>query len=270
MPAHYPTRRDLLKCSPAALLATGLWPGVLAAGEVKTEAFTFLVVNDLHSLDDKCGPWFEKVAASMSGHVEKPELLLVDGDLTENAKPAQFALVKDALNKTKLPMKAVPGNHDLDKEKGIAAYNDAFPNSMNYAFEHRGWQFIALDSTQGTEYQNTSISADTLKWVERQLPKLDRKKPLILITHFPLGEGVKYRPKNADDLLKRFLDFNVRAVFNGHYHAFTEKKVGDTVLTTNRCCAFARNNHDGTKEKGYFLVSAKEGKLERKFIEVKL
>jgi hypothetical protein len=27
-------------------------------------------------------------------------------------------------------------------------------------------------------------------------------------------------------------------------------------------------NHDGTKEKGYFVCQAKEGKVERKFVEV--
>ena len=48
-----------------------------------------------------------------------------------------------------------------------------------------------------------------------------------------------------------------------------EKKSGETILTTNKCCAFARGNHDGTKEKGYFLCKAKDGKIERTFVEVK-
>ena len=38
---------------------------------------------------------------------------------------------------------------------------------------------------------------------------------------------------------------------------------------TNRCCSFARNNHDGSKEKGFFVVDAKDGKLARTFVEVK-
>ena len=63
--------------------------------------------------------------------------------------------------------------------------------------------------------------------------------------------------------------FNLAAAFNGHYHAFTEKKIGESIVTTNRCCSHAKNNHDGTKEKGYFLVDAKDGKLNRQFVEVK-
>ena len=71
------------------------------------------------------------------------------------------------------------------------------------------------------------------------------------------------------DVLDRFKEFNLRAVYNGHHHGFTEKTVRDVPITTNRCCAFARGNHDGTKEKGYFLCHAKDGKIERTFVEVK-
>ena len=49
-----------------------------------------------------------------------------------------------------------------------------------------------------------------------------------------------------------------------------QRKVGKTTMTTNRCCSHYRNNHDGTKEKGYFLCHAKDGKIERKFIEAKM
>ena len=73
-----------------------------------------------------------------------------------------------------------------------------------------------------------------------------------MLTHFPLGEGVKMRPKNADDLLKRFLEFNLRAVYSGHYHSFTEKKLvfgprtrmmgAPLVLTFKRCGQAASNS----------------------------
>jgi 3',5'-cyclic AMP phosphodiesterase CpdA len=263
------SRRQLLRRSPAALLAAGLWPGALAAGDTATEAFSFLAVNDLHSLDTKCQPWFETVVKQMAGHGEKPAILLISGDLADGGTAEQIGVVKEIFGGLKLPMYTVPGNHDFTTKQERKAYDDLFPNRLNYTFDHGGWQFVALDTTEGTKFQDTTIAADTLKWLDDQLPKLDKKKPLVVFTHFPLGEGVKMRPKNADDLLKRLLSFNLRAVYSGHFHSFTEKKVGDTVMTTNRCCAFSRGNHDGTKEKGYFLVSAKEGKLGSIFVEVK-
>src|SRR5947207_71750 len=69
------SRRELLRRSPSALLAAGLWPGTLAAGDPETKSFSFLVVNDLHSLDKKCHTWFEKTVKQMAGHDDNPVLL---------------------------------------------------------------------------------------------------------------------------------------------------------------------------------------------------
>ena len=263
------SRRELLRRSPAALLAAGLWPGALAAGDAPTEEFSFLVVNDLHSLDKKCHPWFERVVKQMAGHAEKPAFLLAAGDLANDGTAEQLGSLKEILGGLKLPVYPVPGNHDFTDGGERKAYDDLFRGRLNYAFDRGGWQFVALDTTEGTKWQDTTVSADTLKWLDDALPKLDRKKPLVVFTHFPLGEGVKMRPKNADDVLKRLMPYNLKAAYSGHFHGFTEKSAGDAVLTTNRCCAFARGNHDGTKEKGYFLVTARDSKRTRAFVEVK-
>jgi 3',5'-cyclic AMP phosphodiesterase CpdA len=263
------TRRQLLRQSPTALLAAGLWPGALAAGDPDAGTFSFLVANDLHSFNKECAPWFERVARQMAGHAENPELMFFAGDLANDGTAAQLGQVKDFFLSGKTPAYVVPGNHDYAKGNDRKAYDELFPGRLNYAVEHRGWQFVGLDTTEGTKWQDTSIAADTLKWLDGQLPKLDRKQPLVVVTHFPLGMGVRMRPKNADEVLKRLTDFNLRAAFSGHFHGFTEKKAGEAVLTTNKCCAFSKGNHDGTKEKGYFVVSAKDGKLGRRFVEVK-
>ena len=45
--------------------------------------------------------------------------------------------------------------------------------------------------------------------------------------------------------------------------------VSTATVTTNRCCALKRNNHDGTKQKGYFVCEVMEGVLVRRFVEYK-
>ena len=258
------TRRKLLGMTPTALLAAGLWPGTLRAGEAGGN-FSFLVANDMHSFDDKCHPWFEDTVKKMRGHAEKPEFLAICGDLSEDGTAKQLDPIKQIFAGVKLPFYVNPGNHDYLKSGERTHYDDLFPKQLNQHFDVHGWQFLSLDSTEKTKYENTVISEATLQWIDAELPKLDKKKPLVILTHFPLGEAVKMRPKNADDLLKRFLDFNLKATFSGHYHAYTEKKAGQTTLVTNRCCAFSKNNHDGTKEKGYFLVKVVDGELKREF-----
>lgn len=261
-------RRDFLRLSAGSLFASGLWPGALRADAADAEDFHFIAVNDLHAFDKKCGPWFDKLVKQMKDHKETIDFVLIAGDQANDGKADQLGMIRDAFKNLGLPYYTTIGNHDWTAPTDRKAYDEIFPDRINYQFEHRGWQVVALDTSEGTKAQ-TTIQPHTLKYLDDTLPKLDKKKPTVLFTHFPLGETVPLRPKNAEDVLKRFGEFNLRAVFNGHFHGFTERKKGETVLTTNKCCSFARGNHDGTKEKGYFLCHAKDGKIERKFVEAK-
>jgi len=264
---HRLSRRQMLRTSAGSLLAAGLWPGVFQAADADAgESFHFVVLNDLHYLDKNCTAWHEGVVKQIKAHKEKVEFCLLVGDLAENGKAEQFDPVRTIYKGLDRPVHVVMGNHDWQTVKDRKAYDDLFPKATNYSFEHRGWQFVGLDSTDGPK-PTVAVRKDTLTWLDENVPKLDKKKPLVLFTHFPLGPLVIFRATNADDVLEQFKDYNLQAVFNGHYHASTERKVGKVILTTNRCCSFSRQNHDGTKEKGYFLCQAKDGKITREFVE---
>jgi hypothetical protein len=133
---------------------------------------------------------------------------------------------------------------------------------------YNDWQFVCLDSTDGSKAK-AAVGDHTLRWLDEMLPRLDKKRPMAVFTHFPFGLLVPLRSTNAGEVLDRFKDYNLQAVFNGHFHGSSVRHAGEATITTNRCCSFSRNNHDGTKEKGYFLCHAKDGKLTRTFIEAK-
>lgn len=251
-----------------ALLALGLWPGALRADNHRPAgSFRFIVVNDTHCMSPECGPYLEGLVAQM--RQSDTEFCLHGGDLTEKGERHYLEQVKDIFGVLPGRMYPVIGNHDYVTQSDRQAYLQTFPLRLNYYFHHRGWQFIGLDSTDGLRYEKTVIQPGTFRWLDEYLPRLNRRKPTVILTHFPLGAGVQYRPANADDLLDRFREFNLQAVFSGHYHALTERKAGNIVLTTNRCCALKRTNHDGAKEKGYFVCEATDGRIERAFVEFK-
>lgn len=264
------SRRQLLAHGAGGLLAAGLWPGALRAADAGAgEPFHFVVLNDLHYLNERCTPWHEAVVKRVKAHEEKVEFCLLVGDLAEDGRAEQFDPVRSIYRGLGLPVHVVCGNHDWRAEDDRKAFDDLFPKAGNYSFEHRGWQFVGLDSSDGPK-PKVAVRAETLKWLDGALPKLDKKKPMVLFTHFPLGPWVVYRATNADAVLERFTDYNLRAVFNGHFHGSTERRVGAVTLTTNQCCSFSRKNHDGSKEKGYFLCQAKDGQVTRKFVEHEL
>ncbi len=268
MPTMMSRRTALERLSAGALLSLGLWPGASRAdNEVPSDSFRFLAINDTHCMSLECGPYLEGVVAQMQR--ADAEFCLHAGDLTEKGERKHMETVKDIFSVLPGAMYPVLGNHDYLTQTDRRAYTETFPLRVNYYFRHRGWQFVGLDTTDGLRYEKTEIQPATFAWLRDYLPRLNKRKPTVLLTHFPLGMSVNYRPSNADALLDMFRDFNLQAVFNGHYHSFTEKKAGNVTLTTNRCCALKRTNHDGTKEKGYFVCEAKDGRVTRQFVEYK-
>lgn len=257
-------RRQLLRLPAASLLVAGLWPG---AADADGGAFRFAVLNDLHYLNDKCAPWFEKVVRTVNS--QSVDLVLIAGDLTEHGTAAQHGAIKEIVKGLKAPYHVVVGNHDYATQTDRQAYEQQHPKGINYHFEHDGWQFVALDTTDGQKSRGVKAPPATLDWLDTNLPKLDRKKPTVLFTHFPLGFGVPFILMNARPVLDRFLPFNLRAAFCGHFHGFTDIKHNAVPLTTNKCCSFSRANHDKTPEKGYFLCQTKDGQVTREFVEVK-
>jgi predicted phosphodiesterase len=265
LPRH--SRRHALKLSAGVLLSLGLWPGAAPALSRSSSRFRFIVINDTHYMTDECGGFLDRIVHQMKYHVGVDFCLLV-GDLVEKGHRDHLGTVRDIFAGLGVPVYTVPGNHDYLSATDRSSYDELFPGRLNYSFEHNGWQFIALDSTQGVSWEKTKIQPATLKWVEENAPRLDRERPTVIFTHFPMGTGVRYRPGNADELLDHFRPLNLRAVFNGHFHGFTAREFGNAAVTTNRCCALKRNNHDNTREKGYFLCTAENGNVQREFVQV--
>ena len=256
-----------MRLSAGALLSLGMWPGSVGARETRNENFRFIVINDTHYMSDDCGGFLDRVVQQMRWH-RGVEFCLLVGDLVEKGHRDHLSAVRDIFRGLRMPVYTVPDNHDCLTNTDRTAYDDLFSGRSNYWFEHGGWQFVGLDTTQGSAYEKTKVQPATLRWVDENVSKLERAKPTVVFTHFPLGDKVRYRPQNAEALLDKLRPLNLRAVFNGHFHGFTQREFAHAPVTTNRCCALKRFNHDKTTEKGYFLCTAKDGAVTREFIEV--
>ena len=261
------TRRRLFGTGAMAALAWGLRPRRLAGAE-PDGAWTFAVVNDLHYFDAGCAPFFERVVDLLNGADPRPEFVLLAGDLTEHGTAAEFAGLRDVLCKARMPLYAVPGNHDFDQPDARKPYDEAFPGQANYTFQRGPWQFMGLDTCPGQKWANLPCPEATVRFVEETASRLDAKRPTVVFTHFPLGADVKWRIPNADAVLEPLKKVNLVAAFCGHFHGLTERRWREAAITTNRCCSFRRGNHDKSREKGFFLCRALPGRIERRFVEV--
>lgn len=260
---HSVTRREALRLTGAALF---LAPWTAIAEET---SFEFIAINDTHFIDDECRPFQAGVVRQMQADAPKAAFVCHAGDLADKGTAAALASMRDLYAEASLTLHPVPGNHDFATKTDRSGYDATFPGKLNYTFNHAGWQFIAFDTTQGTDYADTNVSAETLAWLEEQAAKLDPKLPTFAFTHFPLGEGVEMRPLNADAVLERLLKFNVKWVHSGHWHGESKHAVNSTSLTTSRCCARLRANRDGSPLKGWHVYrAAADGTLSRRFVSL--
>lgn len=258
-----------MRVGAGTLLSLGMWPGALRSADAGLGGnFSFIAVNDIHYIDDKAVAFLERALALMKSGDHKPELCLVAGDFSEHGRKEELNAVHELKRGLGFPVYGVVGNHDYSTQTDREADEEVFPNRINYFFEHRQWQIVCLDTTDGLRASRTNVSDKTLGWIDDALPKLDKKRPMIVMSHFPLGPGVTNRPNNADAVLEKFLDYNLQAAFCGHWHGQSERQVRQAVVTTNRCCSFSASNHDGSKQKGFFLCQAAEGRVTRTFVEV--
>lgn len=257
------SRREFLRIGGATLVLSN-WVDRAEAAEGE---FEFVVINDTHYVDQDCAPWQAKVVAGIRRSAPEAVLCLHAGDISDDGSVQACAIMRDIYAHVGCPFHAVPGNHDHISDSDRSGYDAAFPGKLNYAFDHGSWQFVALDTTEGSQASATNVSATTLAWLDEQITKLDPKKPTFVFTHFPMGEGVDMRPLNADDVIARLSRLNVRWVHCGHWHGESVHPVGTATLTTSRCCARLRGNRDGSPLKGWHIYrAAADGTLSRKFI----
>jgi len=257
------TRRDFLRIG-GLTLALSPWS---RAVESSSGAFEFIVVNDTHYIDEMCKPWHSQAASAMQASAPDARFCAHAGDVADNGSEEACAMVKEIYTAATGRLYTVPGNHDYLSGDDRSGYDKVFPERLNYAFQELGWQFLALDTTQGTQFDLTNISPATLTWLDQNLAKLDRKAPTFVFTHFPLGEGAVYRPRNADALVQRLLALNVAWIHCGHWHGESTRPAGRLTASTSRCCARLRDNRDGSPLKGWHVYRAEaDGKLSRKFV----
>jgi hypothetical protein len=258
------TRREILRLAGLTLVAPSFARGEAAA----PGSFEFIVVNDTHYLDEECGAWFARVVEAMHESAPEAVFCLHAGDVSDLGTRAGSAAMAQLFGKLAIPFHPVPGNHDFYTDPDRSGYDAIFPGKANYRIAHAGWQFLALDTTEGTDFEGTTISDATLAWLENELPKFDRRQPLFAFTHFPLADTSELRPVNTDALLGLLGKTNLRWVHSGHWHGESVKAVGEFTLSISRCCARVRGNRDGSPLKGWHVYrAAPDGRLARRFVE---
>jgi len=250
-------RRGFLQCMAWAgtglvwTFAGGVPTSQLLAAETKPskDDFTFVQISDSHIGFNR--PANTDVAGTMKAAIDKinalekqPEFLIHTGDLTHQAKPAEFDGVDQILKSARAKdVFYVPGEHDTAGDDGKAYMERHGKNAKGtgwYSFDHKGVHFVGLVNVMQLEGMG-KLGPDQLRWLEDDLKARSGSTPIVLFAHIPLWAVYPEWGWSTEDgaqalaLVKRFGSVTV---LNGHIHQVMQKVEGNVTFHTAMSTAF--------------------------------
>ena len=189
---------------------------------------------DLGSPGKPVPPVFPRILAAI--HEQAPDLVFFTGDLVHGRSllradtEEQYRLAAGLLSGLCPRLFVVPGNHDVDGAGGRETFEAHFGRTP-WAFGHRGWRFIGLD-TEEPGFRG-EIAGEQLRWLQEELGRRKRCRGTVVFLHrpvwpTPLAEG-RVRSLPRPELHRLLAGAGVSAVFAGHEHRF-HQEVRDGVL----------------------------------------
>jgi 3',5'-cyclic AMP phosphodiesterase CpdA len=167
----------------------------------------------------------------------RPDLLLLTGDLTEFGDAESYARLTEMLADCPFPVHAMVGNHD-DRD----ALRNAFPDTpldqgfIQYVLPLPGLRLIALDTLEPGRHGG-AFCAERAAWLSAQLDT-DPETPVVIAMHHPpFVSGLDWLDGDADAAwIRRFFDAiagrpQVRAILGGHVHRTIHTSVAGVPLT---------------------------------------
>jgi outer membrane protein assembly factor BamB/predicted phosphodiesterase len=179
------------------------------------ERFRFALVTDLHVT--KVGNAAEDLrnAVNQINASHDIEFVLVTGDLTEEGDRASLLKAKTILDSLKVKYYAIPGNHETKwSESGMTAFGAIFGDER-FEMEYKGFLFLGFNTGPLMRMADGHVAPQDITWLQTELEKTGKMKPVILVTHYPLLDG---DVDNWYDLTDAVRPYNILVFLGGHYH----------------------------------------------------
>jgi Icc protein len=171
-----------------------------------------------------------------------PDVVLATGDLVESGAAEEYAVLRAALARLKMPVYLIPGNHDR-RDALRAAFADAIywpPNDQDHPAERLCYvvddfpvRLIALDTLVSGSGEG-EIGAAQLDWLAATLAASPRRPTLIFMHHPPFATGIGHMDRiNCRDgaalaaIIARHPQ--IERVLCGHHHRSIQTRFAGTI-----------------------------------------
>lgn len=137
----------------------------------------------------------QRAVDHLNGLSPRPDVVLATGDLTNAARPADYAALRAALDRLDMPVYAIPGNHD-DRAQMRATFGDqgylpAEGAFLHYSIEDYPLRLIGLDTLEPGEIGG-NLCGERLAWLEQRLSAAPDRPTLVFMHHPPFETGIPF------------------------------------------------------------------------------
>ncbi|MBI3591119.1 MAG: phosphodiesterase [Candidatus Melainabacteria bacterium] len=209
---------------------------------------TIIQITDTHLFGDKNrkinGANSYSNLKKVLSHValsEKPDLIVVTGDLSQDCTFESYQHMANVLNCTGIKYYLLPGNHDdVDVINKVFDFNWV-KDKVDYSCDFNNW-FISVVDTSVYPEVGGQLSDEQIKKLENNLVKNKNKSTLVFMHHHPIFVNSDWLDemilKDADKFNKVIqANSQVKAVLFGHIHQVFEKTINSTFYgSTPACC----------------------------------
>jgi Icc protein len=130
------------------------------------------------------------VVDDLRRQANRPDVLLVTGDLTDHGTAAEYATVRELLEPVGVPVYVIPGNHD-DRGALRAAFGlpGAGAEPVQYAVALGPLRLACIDTTIPGRAPG-ALDAARLDWLDAELARAPDQPTLLAMHHPPIPTGV--------------------------------------------------------------------------------
>ncbi|WP_245592773.1 phosphodiesterase [Advenella mimigardefordensis] len=185
-------------------------------------------------------PYLRTCVESLLRLRQKPDAVVLTGDLTDFGRPAEYAHLRQLLAPLDMPLYLLPGNHD-DRANLRAAFPEhSYMESgefIQYAVDIGPLRLIALD-TMIPGQSGGQLCASRLQWLREMLAASDGR-PVIIAMHHPpfrtlIGHMDKIGLQAGTEELREIVSqySNIERIICGHLHRVIDVRFGGTIAST--------------------------------------
>jgi 3',5'-cyclic AMP phosphodiesterase CpdA len=137
---------------------------------------------------------------------QRPDLLVLSGDITQRARPAQFRAARALMDRLGAPLLAIPGNHDIPLfalwtrlRRPYGRHIAAFGDVLEPVHASADLLVVCVNTTRAWRHKQGEVSGSQIERVSRRLEQAAPAQLRIVVVHQPAAVTL---PLDVPNLLR--------------------------------------------------------------------